>query len=80
MFTLCYSLYSGQRDSLSILTWITTFFPKKVRELNSSDYQKILNSKRIWIVDFYAPQCSHCQKIEPEFAIAAQVNATKQAI
>ncbi|XP_024893303.1 dnaJ homolog subfamily C member 10-like isoform X1 [Temnothorax curvispinosus] len=67
------ALYNGQRDSLSILTWITTFFPKKIHDLNSSDYQKLLNSKHIWLVDFYLPQCWHCQKMEPEFAIAAQL-------
>ncbi|XP_012530640.1 dnaJ homolog subfamily C member 10 [Monomorium pharaonis] len=67
------ALYNGQRDSLSILTWITTFFPKKVRDLNSSDYQKLLDNKHIWIVDFYLPQCWHCQKMEPEFVIAAQL-------
>lgn len=69
-----YRLYNGQRDSLSILTWITNFFPKKVHDLNPSNYQKALDSKHIWIIDFYLPQCWHCQKMEPEFAIAAQVN------
>lgn len=70
-----YSLYNGQRNSLSILTWIVTFLPKKVRDLYPSTYQKdVLNSKHIWIIDFYVPQCVHCQKMEPEFAIAAQVN------
>ncbi|XP_011169355.1 dnaJ homolog subfamily C member 10 [Solenopsis invicta] len=66
-------LYNGQRNSLSILTWVTSFFPKKIRDLNSSEYQKLLDSKHIWIVDFYLPQCWHCQKMEPEFAIAAQL-------
>ncbi|XP_029676566.1 dnaJ homolog subfamily C member 10-like [Formica exsecta] len=68
------ALYNGQRDSLSILTWITNFFPKKVHDLNPSNYQKALDSKYIWIIDFYLPQCWHCQKMEPEFAIAAQLS------
>lgn len=72
---LRHRLYNGQRDSLSILTWITRFLPNKINDLSPSDYQKVLNSKHIWIVDFYLPQCWHCQKMEPEFAIAAQVNA-----
>jgi len=73
---LHYSLYNGQRNSLSILTWITTFFPKKIQDLNFSDYQKILDSKHMWLVHFYLPHCWHCQKMEPEFAITAQVYAT----
>lgn len=67
------ALYNGQRDSLSILTWITTFFQKKVRDLNPSDYREVLNSKHTWLIDFYVPQCIHCQRMEPEFAIAAQL-------
>ncbi|XP_011266747.2 dnaJ homolog subfamily C member 10 [Camponotus floridanus] len=68
------ALYNGQRDSLSILTWITKFLPKKIHDLNPSDFQRMLEfSKYIWIVDFYLPQCWHCQKMEPEFAIAAQL-------
>lgn len=67
------ALYNGQHDSLSILTWIASFLPKKVRDLNSSDYQKVLVSKYIWIVDFYLPRCWHCQRIAPEFAIASQL-------
>lgn len=74
-YFIYYSLYNGQRDSLSILTWITKFLPKKVHDLNPSDFQRMLEfSKYIWIVDFYLPQCWNCQKMEPEFAIAAQVN------
>lgn len=72
-FALYYSLYNGRRDSLSILTWITTFFPKKVYDLKPSEYREVLNSKHTWIVEFYVPRCSHCQRMEPQFAIAAQV-------
>ncbi|XP_070520406.1 dnaJ homolog subfamily C member 10-like [Cardiocondyla obscurior] len=68
-----FTLYNGQRSSLSILTWITTFFPKKVHDLDSFDYQKLLNSKNVWIVDFYLPQCYHCIKMKPEFAVASQL-------
>ncbi|XP_032668105.1 dnaJ homolog subfamily C member 10-like isoform X3 [Odontomachus brunneus] len=67
------ALYNGRRDSLSILTWITTFFPKKVRDLKPSEYHEVLNSKHTWIVEFYVLRCGHCQRMEPQFAIAAQL-------
>ncbi|KAG5348339.1 DJC10 protein, partial [Acromyrmex charruanus] len=67
------ALYNGQRDSLSMLTWITTFFPKKIPDLNFSDLQKLLNSKHNLIIYFSLPNCHHCQKLQPEFAIAAQL-------
>ena len=76
LYYLHYSLYNGQRDSLSMLTWITTFFPKKIPDLNFSDLQKLLNSKHNLIIYFSLPNCHHCQKLQPEFAIAAQVKVT----
>lgn len=73
-YHLHYSLYNGQRDSLSILTWKTAFFPKKIRDLSFSDFQQ-LDKKHTRIIYFYLPNCQPCQKLGPEFAIAAQVNA-----
>jgi len=64
------------RDSISLLRWIITFLPKKVHDLNLSEFQKLLNNKHMWIIEFYLPFCQPCQKMEYEFAIAAQVNVT----
>lgn len=40
--------------------------------LTTSDFnEKVLKSKDIWIVEFYAPWCGHCKNLEPEYKAAA---------
>ena len=66
--------YNGQRDSLSILTWITQFFPRKVRELDPLILQReVLSDQNVWIVLFFVPWCERSRKLQPQFAIAAQL-------
>ncbi|XP_053986574.1 dnaJ homolog subfamily C member 10-like isoform X1 [Hylaeus volcanicus] len=66
--------YSGQWDSISVLRWIVRYFPRKVRQLDPSTLQReALTDHNVWVVDFFVPWCHHCLKLEPQFAIAAQL-------
>ena len=43
-----------------------------VVELKSSNFDsQVLNSDSVWIVEFYAPWCGHCQQLKPEYEKAA---------
>lgn len=45
---------------------------KDVVVLDSSNFNDlVLKSKDIWMVEFYAPWCGHCKKLEPEWNEAA---------
>lgn len=44
-----------------------------VVELTDSNFeQKVLNSKELWMVEFYAPWCGHCKNLEPHWKSAAR--------
>mmetsp|Transcript_30822 Transcript_30822/g.30329 ORF Transcript_30822/g.30329 Transcript_30822/m.30329 type:complete len:124 (+) Transcript_30822:406-777(+) len=45
---------------------------KDVAVLDASSFDDlVLKSKDIWLVEFYAPWCGHCKKLEPEWNEAA---------
>ncbi|XP_025830227.1 protein disulfide-isomerase A6 homolog [Agrilus planipennis] len=57
--TLTSALYSSNSD---------------VIQLTSKNFDSlVLSSDDIWIVEFYAPWCGHCQQFAPEFQKAAKV-------
>lgn len=45
---------------------------KDVIELTDSNFDKlVLDSDDVWLVEFFAPWCGHCQRLAPEWAKAA---------
>jgi protein disulfide-isomerase A6 len=43
-----------------------------VAVLTADDFNtKVMESKDIWMVEFYAPWCGHCKKLEPKWKAAA---------
>lgn len=47
-----------------------------VVELTDSNFDRqVVNSDGIWVVEFFAPWCGHCQQLAPEYKKAA--NALK---
>ena len=45
-------------------------FPESVHTLTESSFDGFLKENRV-LVEFYAPWCGHCQKLEPEYNSAA---------
>lgn len=44
-----------------------------VIDLTPSNFDKlVLRDDAIWVVEFYAPWCGHCQSLKPEYEKAAK--------
>lgn len=45
----------------------------EVKVLTQNNFNKeVVNSVELWIVEFYAPWCGHCQRLTPEWEKAAK--------
>ncbi|XP_063080305.1 protein disulfide-isomerase A6-like [Engraulis encrasicolus] len=56
IFLTAHALYSSSDD---------------VVELTPSNFNKVLQSDSLWLIEFYAPWCGHCQSLTPEWKKAA---------
>ena len=46
----------------------------KVEDLTDATFKsKVLDSDEMWIVEFYAPWCGHCQQFKPSYEKAAKL-------
>lgn len=53
----------------------SALYPSKsnVVELTPDNFdQRVINSDEVWIVEFFAPWCGHCQQLVPEYTKAAK--------
>lgn len=58
----------------SVLCLSLAMYPSSgdVVELTGSNFDRlVMQSDNIWIVEFYAPWCGHCQSLAPEYQKAA---------
>lgn len=74
------SPYNGwHRDAHSLKAWAYEFLPSKVTALRWKTFKEdVLQGKKPWIIDFYAPWCGHCQVFKPEFEQVAEVSFQRE--
>ena len=49
----------------------------KVEVLDADTFDDVTESDALWLVEFYAPWCGHCQQLAPEWKAAAKALATE---
>ncbi|XP_054166340.1 dnaJ homolog subfamily C member 10-like [Oppia nitens] len=69
-----FNKYNGNnRDAESLRVWAYNFIPSTVKEITSEDmFKKLIKSDTVWLIDFYAPWCSHCTYFAPEFEVISK--------
>ena len=49
-----------------------------VFQLTDNDFDQYIKDKEAMLVDFYAPWCSDCKRLEPDYESAASILAAKK--
>lgn len=71
--------YQGERNAFAIIdymrektdpNWKPPLPP--VIELTSENFEKTVTDSKLILVQFYAPYCSHCKQMQPEYEAAAR--------
>lgn len=53
---------------------VSAITPGEVVVLTKDNYEElVMQSKDIWIVEFYTTWCGHCKALEPEYKEAAKL-------
>jgi len=66
-------------QQLLVLTLLLPYASLYVQELTDADFYNYAKDKEVLLVDFYAPWCGDCQRIEPEIQGAANILGGKSA-
>ncbi|XP_037100719.1 protein disulfide-isomerase A6 isoform X2 [Syngnathus acus] len=67
-------LLSGVLLGCSLLVSVQAFYSPSddVVELNPSSFNReVIQSDNLWLIEFYAPWCGHCQRLTPDWKKAA---------
>ncbi|XP_049613261.1 protein disulfide-isomerase A6 isoform X2 [Syngnathus scovelli] len=67
-------LLSGVFLGFSLLVSVQAFYSPSddVVELNPSNFNReVIQSDNLWLIEFYAPWCGHCQRLTPDWKKAA---------
>jgi len=43
-----------------------------VVQLTSANFDQVMKSDELWLIEFYAPWCGHCKSLAPEWKKAAK--------
>jgi len=71
--------YKGSRSKEDVIKKVMEYSdpdwsppPAAVITLTTANFRSIVDNEDIMLVEFYAPWCGHCKKLEPEYEEAAQ--------